>query len=197
MDNPRDSKPSKLSETVFAAKNGDRRAAAELLPLLYGELRGLGRALLQRKPPGQTLQATALVHEAYARLVARADPGWDGRGHFFGAAARAMRDILVEDARRKAAVKRGGGRARAATEPDELPIEAPCEDILALNDALERLEKEDPDKARLVLLRFFAGLSMQEIADELQVSKTKVERDWRYVRAWLHAELQGAPFEGK
>lgn len=182
-----------LRKTIRAASAGDARAAADLLPLLYSELRNLGRALLRRKPPGQTLQATALVHEAYARLVGSTDPGWDGRGHFFGAAARAMRDILVENARRKAALKRGGGRNRVDVDPDQLAIAPPCEDILALNDILERLERDDPQKGRIVLLRFFAGLSMQEIADDLGLSKTKVEREWRYIRAWLYKELDERP----
>ncbi len=181
---------SRLSQTIDAATRGDRRAAGELLPILYAELRGLGRALLSRKPPGQTLQATALVHEAYARLVGTADPGWNGRGHFFGAAARAMRDILVEEARRKASLKRGGGRRRVGADPDEFGIEAPCEDVLALNDAMERLEKDDALKGRIVLLKFFTGLSMQEIADDLGVSKATVEREWRFARAWLHRELE-------
>lgn len=179
-----------LGRKIAAAGAGDPRAASELLPLLYRELRGLGVALLRRKPPGQTLQATALVHEAYARLVAAGDGSWDGRGHFFGAAARAMRNILVEEARRKAALKRGGGRKRVDVEPDALSIEAPCEDVLALNEALERLERDDPQKGSIVTLRFFAGLSMQEIADELRLSKTKVEREWRYIRAWLRKELE-------
>ena len=178
-----------ITRTISAARLGDARAASELLPMLYGELRQLGQALLRRKPPGQTLQATALVHEAYARLVGTTDPGWDGRGHFFGAAARAMRDILVEQARRKAALKRGGDRRRTDVEPDQLAIDAPCEDVLALNEALEKLEAEDPQKGRIVLLKFFAGLSMQEIADDLEVSKTHVEREWRYIRAWLYKEL--------
>ena len=185
---PQDESP-ELSPATPPAPEDKRRSAKELLPQLYTELRGLGRALLRRKPPGQTLQATALVHEAYARLVGSTDPGWDGRAHFFGAAARAMRNILVDEARRKAALKRGGGRRRVDAEPDELAIQSPCEDILALNDALERLESEDPLKGRIVLLRFFAGLSMQEIATDLEVSKATVEREWRYIRAWLCKEL--------
>jgi RNA polymerase sigma factor (TIGR02999 family) len=178
------------TETDAQASSNEPRAASELLPLLYTELRDLGSALLQRQPPGQTLQATALVHEAYARLVAGNDAAWDGRGHFFAAAARAMRDILVEDARRRAARKRGGDRKRVNADPAVLPIVAPCEDVLAFNEVLERLEERDPQKGKIVLLRFFAGLSMQETADELGLSKTKVEREWRYVRAWLYKELE-------
>ena len=179
----------KLSETIIAAKTGDRKAAAELRPLLYGELRALGRVLIGRQPPGQTLQATALVHEAYAKLIGSEDPGWDGRGHFFGAAARAMREILVDQARRRAANKRGGNLKRRDLQSDDLPIESPVEDILALDEALKKLELQDPEKGQIVLLRFFAGMTMEEIAKELNTSKSSVERQWRYIRAWLYKEL--------
>jgi RNA polymerase sigma factor (TIGR02999 family) len=179
----------KLTETIVAAKSGDRKAAAELMPLLYGELRALGRALIQRQPPGQTLQATALVHEAFAKLVGRADPGWDGRGHFFGAAANAMREILVDQARKRAAAKRGGNLKRRDLESDDLPIESPVENILALDEALKKLESQDPEKGQIVTLRFFAGMTMEEIAHELNTSKSSVERQWRYIRAWLYKEL--------
>jgi RNA polymerase sigma factor (TIGR02999 family) len=184
--------PERLSETIIAAKTGDRKAAAELMPLLYGELRELGRVLIGRQPPGQTLQATALVHEAYAKLIGREDPGWDGRGHFFGAAARAMREILVDQARRRAANKRGGNLKRCDLQLDDLPIESPVEDILALDEALKKLELQDPEKGQIVLLRFFAGMTMEEIANELTTSKSSVERQWRYVRAWLYKELDEA-----
>jgi RNA polymerase sigma factor (TIGR02999 family) len=187
--------PEKLTETISAARAGNRKAAADLMPLLYGELRSLGRALIRRQPPGQTLQATGLVHEAYAKLVGSADPGWDGRGHFFAAAAQAMREILVDQARRRAAVKRGGNLKRQAFHDDELPIESPVENILALDDALKKLEQNDPAKGRIVMLRFFAGLTMEEIANELDTSKSSVERQWRYIRAWLYKELDesGSP----
>ena len=121
----------KLTETIAAARLGDRKAAADLMPLLYGELRSLGKALIRRQPPGQTLQATALVHEAYAKLVGSTDPGWDGRGHFFAAAAQAMREILVDQARRRAAIKRGGNLKREEFHDHHLPIESPVENILA------------------------------------------------------------------
>ena len=186
----------KLSETIIAAKTGDRKAAAELMPLLYGELRALGRVLIGRQPPGQTLQATALVHEAYAKLIGSEDPGWDGRGHFFGAAARAMREILVDQARRRAANKRGGNLKRRDLQSDDLPIESPVEDILALDEALKKLELQDPEKAQIVLLRFFAGMTMEEIAQELNTSKSSVERQWRYIRAWLYKELDGSESGG-
>lgn len=178
-----------LTKTIIAAKTGDRKAAAELMPLLYGELRALGRALIGRQPPGQTLQATALVHEAYAKLIGREDPGWDGRRHFFGAAARAMREILVDQARRRAAAKRGGNLKRRDLASDDLPIQSPVEDILALDEALKKLELQDPEKVQIVLLRFFAGMTIEEIANELNTSKSSVERQWRYVRAWLYKEL--------
>jgi len=178
-----------LSETIVAAKSGDRQAAADLMPLLYSELRSLGRALIRRQAPGQTLQATALVHEAYAKLVGNADPGWEGRGHFFGAAARAMREILVDQARRRAAAKRGGNLKRKDLESSDLPIESPVENILALDEALKKLEALDAEKGQIVTLRFFAGLTMDEIAHELNTSKSSVERQWRYIRAWLYKEL--------
>lgn len=179
----------KLTETIAAARLGHRKAAADLMPLLYGELRSLGKALIRRQPPGQTLQATALVHEAYAKLVGSTDPGWDGRGHFFAAAAQAMREILVDQARRRAAIKRGGNLKREEFHDHHLPIESPVENILALDDALKKLEASDPAKGRIVMLRFFAGLTMEEIASELETSKSSIERQWRYIRAWLYKEL--------
>ncbi len=184
-----------LTRTLDAARTGDRRAAADLMPLLYNELRNLGRSLLSRQPPGQTLQATALVHEAYAKLVGSRDPGWDGSRHFFGAAAQAMREILVDQARRRAAAKRGGDRDRRELEANDIPIQAPVENLLALDEALKKLESIDPDKARIVLLRFFAGMTMDEIAEELGISKSSVERRWRYIRAWLYKELEDSEID--
>ena len=178
----------KLTETI-APKSSRTHDGADLMPELYVELRKLGKALLSRKPAGQTLQATALVHEAYAKIVGKTDPGWDGRGHFFAAAAQAMREILVDEARRKAALKRGGDKQRVEMESADLAIEPPHENMLALNDALARLEAEDPRKGRIVMLKFFAGLNMEEIAAELAVSKTTIEREWRDIRAWLYKEL--------
>lgn len=180
-----------VTRLLRAAADGDPQAAAELLPRVYGELRKLAQARLGRLPPGQTLQATALVHEAYLALVGRADPGWSGRGHFFGAAAQAMREIVIDQARRKAALKRGGDLQRADVDLDLQPEAAglPGEDLLALDAALRRLEAEHPERARVVVLRHFGGLGEQEIADILGVTTRTVERAWRFARAYLHAAL--------
>ena len=170
--------PKTLTLALKAAA-GDRVAAAELLPLIYEDLRKLARARMAKLAPGQTLQPTALVHEAYARVIGSGDPGWDGRGHFFGAAAQAMRNILVDQARSKAALKRGGGRQRLDLQDGDLAIQPPREDILALDEALRRLEADDPRKGRIVNLRYFAGLTAEETAAALDVSVGTVEREWR------------------
>ena len=184
--------PHPITQALQRARAGDAGAASALLPLVYSELRSLASVLMARLPPGQTLQPTALVHEAYLRLIGSADPGWDGRGHFFVAAARAMRDILVDEARRKAALKRGGNLNRVPLEEGvsmELPVNA--DDVLALEEALQKLERDDPRKGEIVNLRFFAGLAPPEIAETLGISEATVKREWRYVRAWLHKELGG------
>jgi RNA polymerase sigma factor (TIGR02999 family) len=178
-----------VAQALRSVVQGDDRAASELLPLVYEELRLLARAWLGRLPPGQTLQATALVHEAFMRVVRAGDPGWDGRRHFFGAAAQAMREILIEQARHKASVKAGGGRRRVDTGRLVLATEAPSDDLLALDDALNRLEQEDARAHQVVMLRFFTGLSVPEVAEMLGVSVPTTERSWRYARAWLHAQL--------
>lgn len=188
-----------ITQMIQAAAAGDGEAAAALLPRVYRELRSLAAARLRRLPAGQTLQATALVHEAYLALIGRQDPGWNGRGHFFGAAAQAMREILIDQARRKAALKRGGDLERAAVEPDELgelgvASDLPGEDLLALDAALTRLQAEHPDRARVVVLRYFGGLQEAEIAEVLGVSTRTVERAWRFARAYLHAAL--SPSDG-
>ena len=165
------------------------RAADLLLPLVYEELRRLARARLGRERPGPTLQATALVHDAYLRLVADRDPGWQGKAHFFGAAALAMRRILVERARAHGRLRRGGGRERVTLGDDLVPVPGPEIDLLALDEALERLKRQDERRTRVVELRYFAGLELAEIAQALEVSLGTVKNDWAYARSWLHREL--------
>lgn len=178
-----------LSGVLKAIDQGNPSAASELLPLVYAELRKLASSLMARRSAGNTLQTTALVHEAYLRLVGDRDPGWSGRRHFFGAAARAMRQILVEQARRKAAEKHGGKLRRAEPGEWELAVGPPVVDVLALDEALARLEREDPRKAMIVMLRYFAGLSQDEIAQVLDISLRTVEREWRFARALLFSQL--------
>ncbi len=180
-----------LTRTLHAAGNGDPQAADKLLPLVYDELRRLARSRMANGPPGATIQPTALVHEAYMRLVGDTDPGWNGRGHFFGAAAIAMRNILVECARRKGSLKRGGNWRQVELEEGDFAIEQPSEDILALDEALSDLEQADPRKARIVMLHYFAGLTLSETAEAIGVSLPTVERDWRFTRALLHTQLGG------
>lgn len=181
--------PKPVTEMLLAAAKGDPEAADSLLPLVYDELRTVARSRLKKLPPGQTLEPTALVHEAYLRVIGVEDPGWEGRNHFFGAAARAMRDILVEQARRKASLKRGGDRKRVSTDLEEPVIEPLSDDILAVDEAVKRLEEEDPRKGQIVNLRYFARLTTAETATALGVSVGTVEREWRYIRAWLECEL--------
>ena len=161
-----------------------------LLPSVYGELRKLAAQKLARERPGQTLQPTALVHEAYLRLLGEgAQPHWDSLGHFFAAASEAMRRILVERARRKKRLKHGGGRSRLDLEAADSLAEAPGEDLVALDEALDKLAAENPARAELVKLRFFGGLTMPEIARIMKVSQATVERHWTFARTWLYAEL--------
>jgi RNA polymerase sigma factor (TIGR02999 family) len=180
-----------VTRILNAAAAGDRCAAKELLPLVYDELRKLAAHRLRQEAPGLTLQATALVHEAYVRLVGASAPAdWDGRGHFFAAAAEAMRRILIEQARRKASVKHGGGRSRV-----DLDVASPAasppnyDDVLAVDEALSRLAQQDPVRAELVKLRYFGGLTMADAAAVLGVSLATAERYWVFARAWLCAEL--------
>jgi RNA polymerase sigma factor (TIGR02999 family) len=180
---------SDVTRILDDVKKGDRHAAEKLLPLVYEELRTLARARLRREAPGQTLQPTALVHEAYLRLIGHADPGWDCRGHFFAAAAQAMRRILVERARRKLTHKHGGGRQRVAVDDVQPLVEPPAEDVLAIDEALQRLECHDPLKGQIVNLRYFARMTTAETAKALGISIGTVTREWRYIRAWLAAEL--------
>jgi RNA polymerase sigma factor (TIGR02999 family) len=180
-----------VTRILSAMQAGDPQAADQLLPLVYEELRKLAAAKLAQETPGHTLQPTALVHEAYLRLVGAVDEGrWDNRGHFFAAAAEAMRRILVENARRKQAVKHGGGKQRLPLEEFHRVAESP-EDLLDLDEALTRFAAEEPDKARLVQLRFFAGLPAPEAAAALGISLATAERWWTFARAWLYSELNG------
>ena len=181
-----------VSQLLSAIEQGDPRAAGRLLPLVYHELRQLAAQKMSQETPGQTLQATALVHEAYLRLVdvARAQ-AWNSRGHFFAAAAEAMRRILVENARRKQTEKHGGGRTRVDLDRAEDVGAAPPEDLLAVDEALGRLAEQDPTGARLVQLRYFAGLSVEEAAQVLGLSTATAYRHWAFARAWLHAQLAG------
>ena len=180
---------SDVTRILQEVKQGDRQAAEKLLPLVYEELRALARTRLRQEAPGQTLQPTALVHEAYLRLVGKEDPGWDSRGHFFAAAAQAMRRILVEQARRKMRKKHGGGRHRVPAEDIEPVYDPPAEEILAIDKAIKRLESLDPRKGQIVNLRYFARMTTAETAVALGISVDAVIRDWRYARTWLEAEL--------
>src|SRR5262245_38984924 len=180
-----------VTQILHAIAAGDPHAADQLVPLVYDELRQLAAQKLAQEAPGQTLQPTALVHEAFVRLAGTSTPetGWDSRGHFFAAAAEAMRRLLVEKARRKKRRKHGGDRQRLSLEVAESLLQAPSEDLLALDEALGRLTAHDPIKAEVVKLRFFAGLTMPEVARSLDLSLATVERYWTYARLWLYAEL--------
>jgi RNA polymerase sigma factor (TIGR02999 family) len=180
-----------VTHILSAIDGGDLHVAEQLLPLVYDELRKLAAARLAQEKPGQTLQATALVHEAYLRLVGN-DPAhrWNSRGHFFGAAAEAMRRILIDQARRKQSARHGGHVRRNPADALEIASPEPSVDFLAVNEALERFEKVDPVKANLVKLRYFAGLSLPQAAEALGISVTTADRHWAYARAWLHAEFR-------
>jgi RNA polymerase sigma factor (TIGR02999 family) len=179
-----------LTRVLDAAAAGDPQAASQLLPLVYDELRRLAAARLAGEAPGQTLDATGLVHEAYLRLVGPADERrWNDRGHFFAAAAEAMRRILIDNARRKLAQKRGGGLQRQPL--DTVAAPGPDEELLALDEALHKLAALDPLKARLVELRYFAGLDGEQAAAALGISPTTADRHWAYARAWLQTEVRG------
>jgi RNA polymerase sigma factor (TIGR02999 family) len=181
-----------VTRILSSIEQGDPQAAEKLLPLVYDELRRLANAKMSHEKPGQTLQATALVHEAYLRLVEQEQAQqWDSRRHFFAAAAEAMRRILVEKARRKCRQKHGGDLARVDLEGAEVACRMPAEDLLALNEALAKLAAEDPLKARLVELRFFAGLNLDEASKAIGVSAVTAKRYWRYAKAWLHREVAG------
>jgi RNA polymerase sigma factor (TIGR02999 family) len=183
---------SEVTHILSAIEQGDPHAAEQLLPLVYEELRRLAAQKLAQEKPGQTLQATALVHEAYLRLVdTEQAQTWNSRGHFFAAAAEAMRRLLVESARRKQAQKHGGERTRVDLDRAEAVAAVPPEDLLALDDALEQLRRHDPIAGKLVQLRYFGGLSVEQAAEVLGVSTATAYRQWTFARAWLHARLAG------
>jgi RNA polymerase sigma factor (TIGR02999 family) len=181
-----------VTRILSAIERGEPQASEQLLPLVYDELRSLAIRKLAQEKPGQTLQATALVHEAYLRLVdSKVIQRWESRGHFFAAAAEAMRRILVENARRKGRVKHGGGRRREDADLDELGAGESSEDLLALHEALEEFALRDPLKARLVELRYFGGLTLENAAQCLGISPSTADRSWRYARAWLYTAMAG------
>jgi RNA polymerase sigma factor (TIGR02999 family) len=188
---------SEFTSILRAIERGDAAAADELLPLVYAELRAIAARKLASERPGQTLQPTALVHEAYLRLVGNggenANAGWDGAGHFFAAAAEAMRRILVERARARRSEKRGGPWRRVTIDPNVLAHDVDRDEVLDLDAALRDLAREDARKSRLVELRYFAGLSLEEAASVLGISPATADRDWRYARAWLFARLSEPP----
>ena len=180
---------SDVTRILTAIEQGDAQAADELLPLVYEELRRLAAQKMSHEQPGQTLQATALVHEAYIRLVGSEARDWSGRTHFFAAAAEAMRRILIENARRKHRLKHGGYRQKIDLDDACIVIEGPSEDIIALDEALVKLALEDPVKADLVKLRYFAGLTIEQSGGILNISRATADRYWSYSRAWLFDEI--------
>ena len=186
-----------VTRILSAIEQGDRQAGEQLLPLVYDELRKLAAERLSREKAGQTLQATALVHEAYLRLVASGEASapreqhWKSRGHFFAAAAEAMRRILVENARRKKRIKHGGDLERVEIELASLPTRMSSEELLALDDALEALKQQDPVKAQLVTLRYFGGMTIEQASEVLSISRVTAHRYWTYARAWLHQQMTG------
>ncbi|MCZ6836873.1 MAG: ECF-type sigma factor [Planctomycetota bacterium] len=185
-------KPGEVTRLLQSIGEGNQHAAADLLPLVYAELRRLAASRMAHLPPGQTLQPTALVHDVYLELVGQEDPGWNSRAHFFGAAAQAMREILVDQARRKSRRKHGGDRKRevlADDQPAMTEIEMPPVDVLALDEALDRMKTEHPRRTEVLMLRFFAGLSAEQTAEVLKTSARTIERDWQFARVWLHREL--------
>ena len=181
---------SDITSILEAAQQGDPTAAGQLLPLVYNELRRLAAAKMGREVPGQTLQPTALVHEAWLRLVGNENQKWNGRAHFFGAAAEAMRRILIENARRKHAARHGGGQARLDIQELEIAGAGKDEELMAVSDALEKFAARDKQKAELVKLRYFVGLTTAEVAEVLGISVPTADRWWNFSRAWLFEEIE-------
>jgi RNA polymerase sigma factor (TIGR02999 family) len=183
---------SDVTQILERVEHGDGKAAEQLLPLVYEEMRKLAAAKMANEPAGHTLQPTALVHEAWLRLAGpREGQAWENRGHFFAAAAEAMRRILIESARRKSRLKRGGQQERVDLDQVQLATESDPATVLSIDQALERLAKAHPQKAELVKLRFFVGLSLPEAARALNLSETTAKRHWAFARAWLYGELAG------
>jgi RNA polymerase sigma factor (TIGR02999 family) len=188
---------SEITRILQAVGRGEAHASEELLPLVYQDLRRQAAVQMAREAAGQTLQPTALLHEAWLRVVGDGQRQWQNRAHFFGAAAEAMRRILIENARRKGRDKHGGGRRRQYADLDALRAGGPAEELLALHEALEQFARHDPVKAKLVELRFFTGLTLQEAADCLDISLSTADRGWRYARAWLYDAMSGGDSEEK
>jgi len=178
-----------FTRIINAIEQGDPKAVEELLPLVYEELRVLAAQKMAQEKPGQTLQATALVHEAYIRLIGAEAGNWKGRTHFFAAAAEAMRRILIENARRKKRLRHGGDKQRVEMQDADLTIDAPCDELIALDEALTKLAEENPAKADLVKLRYFAGLTLEQAAEMLGISRATADRYWSYARAWLFDQI--------
>jgi len=179
-----------VTEILQAVDAGDPQAAEQLLPLVYEELRRLAAARMARETSGQTLQPTALVHEAWLRLVGSGEQHWNSRGHFFGAAAEAMRRILIEAARRKGRLRHGGGAVKVSAEEIEIAVDLPPDRFLRVNEALDQLSKEAPEAAQVVKLRYFAGLTMAQVAETLSISLRAAERHWTWAKVWLFHSIR-------
>ena len=181
---------SQVARILSSIDQGDPTAAEELLPLVYNELRRLAAYKMGHEPPGQTLQATALVHEAWMDLTGNEESHWNSRNHFFKAAAEAMRRILIHNARRKQRLKHGGNMDREELHESQIAVQAPSDELLAVHEALDLLEREDPQAAHLVKLRYFVGMNLRQAAESLDISTRSVDRLWAYARAWLHREIK-------
>ena len=181
---------SEITQVLQEVGRGEAQASEKLLPLVYQDLRRQAAAQMSREAAGQTLQPTALLHEAWLRVTGDGDRQWQNRAHFFGAAAEAMRRILIENARRKSRLKRGGDQVRVDADQIELAATTPDEKVLLINDALERLQLQDPEKARVVVMKFFGGRTNQEVAESLAVTERTVERHWAYAKAWLFQHIR-------